>query len=155
MKFLITKELHHNPLLKVLILFFVAILTLFLFSDILIYHYQIGLTPTLAEECLRGDIETYTEPILFDVLLERVHISIFTSMITLMLLSIIYMRVYNIEKSFVIHLGFISAILSPITLILSYFYGNIFIVLWISSFLFWHMIALYFSFRILLGLLIR
>ena len=153
MKFLVKKELHSNPLLKLLIVFLVAVLSLFLLSDMLLHHYQIGLTPTLASETLLGNAEAFIEPLLFDVLLERVHIGIFTSMITLILLSIIYMRVQNIEKSKLIHIAFVSAILTPLGLILAYFYGPLFIMAWIGLFLLWHIVALTLAFSILWKLL--
>ena len=153
MKFLVTKALHNNLLLKLLVLFFVAVLGLFLLFDILLHHYQIGLTPALASECLLGNEEAFVEPLLFDVLLERVHIGIFTSMVTLVLLSIIYMRVKNRQKSKLIHIAFISAILTPLSLILAYFYGSVFIMVWIGLFLLWHVVALVLSFSIFWKLL--
>jgi hypothetical protein len=149
MKFLVTKELHQNPLLRSLVLFFVAVLSLFLLSDIVLHHYQIGLTPSLATETLLGNEDAFIEPLLFDVLLERVHSSIFTSMITLILLSIIFMRVQDVEKNKLIHIAFLSAIFTPLCLILAYFYGSVFIAAWIALFLLWHSVALYLSFFIL------
>jgi len=145
-KFLVTKALHNNPLLKLVVLFFVAVLGLFLLFDIVLHHYQIGLTLTLATECLLGNEEAFVEPLLFDVLLERVHIGIFTSMITLVLLSIIYMRVTNVQKSKLIHIAFISAIFAPLSLLLAYFYGSVFIMAWIGLFLLWHVVGLYLAF---------
>lgn len=143
MKFLVTQELRHNPLLKLVVFFLVVILGLFLLSDLVLYHLQIGLTLEQASQTLLGNEEAFIEPLLFDVLLERVHISIFTSMITLMLLSIIYMRVKNIEKSKLIHLVFITAILAPVALLLANVYGTVFIVAWIGLFILWHLCGIY------------
>lgn len=153
MKFLVTSELKNNPLLSLLILFLVGVLTLFLVTDLLLHHYQIGLTPTLASEVILGNEESFIEPILFDALLERVHIDIFTSMITLMLLVIIYIRLNPDTKNKIIHLSFITAILTPISLAVSYLGGEIFIFAWIILFLSWHMCALYFSVNIFWELL--
>lgn len=143
MKFLLTKELKDNQLLRFVVLFFLAIITLFLLSDILLHHYQIGLSFEKAKETLLGNEEAFIEPLLFDVLLEKIHIGIFTSMITLMLISIISIRVSHTQKSKVIHLAFISAILTPLSLLIAYFYGGIFILVWIGLFLLWHFCAIY------------
>jgi hypothetical protein len=145
-KFLVTQELKHNPLLKLVVLFLLGILAIFLLTDLVLYHLQIGLTLEQASQTLLGNEEVFIEPLLFDVLLERLHIGIFTSMITLILLSIIYMRVQNTQKSSVIHLVFITAILAPLSLLLAYFYGTAFIVTWIGLFILWHLVALYLAF---------
>ncbi len=155
MKFLITKELTHNKFLAILILIFVLFLGIFLLSDLLLHHLQIGLSITQATETLLGNEEEFIEPILFDALLERVHIGIFTSMITLVLLSLVYIRACNVEKSKVIHLAFIFAILAPFSLLLAYAYGELFIPLWIAFFVLWHMLGLYLVTSIVLGILRR
>lgn len=155
MKFLVVKELRHNPLLKSVVLLLVVFLGLFLVSDIVLYHLQIGLSPSKASETLLGNEEAFIEPLLFDVLLARVHVDIFLSMMTLVLLSIIYMRVLDQEKSKAIHLAFITAILAPITMVLAYFYGGVFILLWIGLFILWHLSGLYLSMRIVWSLLRR
>jgi len=152
-KFLVTTKLKQNPLLKFVVLFLVAILGIFLLTDLVLYHLQIGLTLERATETLLGHEEAFIEPIIFEVLLERIHIGIFTSMITLILLSIIYMRVLDTEKSKVIHLAFITAILSPIVLLLAYVYGTSFIVLWIALFILWHLGGVYLALRTVWSLL--
>jgi len=153
MKFLVTKELDQNPFLKLLILFFVAVLTFFLLSDVALHYYQIGLTPTLALEHVLGNEEAFIEPMLFDVLLERLHTDIFTSMTTLTLLVIIYMRLNEKSTNKMIHITFLAAIFAPISLVLGYFYGSIFIMVWIGLFLLWHLCALCFSLLIIWKLL--
>lgn len=145
MKFLVTKELHQNPLLSKLVLFFVLILSVFLITDLVLHHLQIGLIPAQALETLQGNEEAFIEPLLFDVLLERVHIGIFTSMITLVLLSIILMRVTEKQNDRSIHFAFITAILAPVALLLGYFYGVVFVTLWIVLFTLWHLLGIYFS----------
>jgi len=152
-KFLVTTKLKQNPLLKFVVLFLVAILGIFLLTDLVLYHLQIGLTLERATETLLGHEEAFIEPIIFEVLLERIHIGIFTSMITLILLSIIYMRVLDTEKSKVIHLAFITAILSPIVLLLAYVYGTAFIVLWIALFVLWHLFGVYLALHTVWSLL--
>ncbi|CAA6801984.1 MAG: Unknown protein [uncultured Sulfurovum sp.] len=152
MKFLVTKELAHNPLLKMLVLMFVAILVLFLFSNVVLHHYQIGLTFESASESILGNEEAFVERMLLDTLLEKIHIDLFTSMITLTLLVMIYIRIYEPQSNTMIHIGFIAAILSIVSLVLSYFLGELFVMFWIGFFLLWHAVALYFSLLIIMKL---
>ena len=151
MKFLVTKELWHNQLLKWLVVLFVTILMLFLLSDMLLHHYQIGLEFSKAIESIMGNEEEFSDPILFDALLERVHIDLFTSTITLMLLAVIYVRVapQNTLKTTPIHLSFLTAIFSHIALVSGFYFGEIFIQAWIILFITWHIIAIFLSFYII------
>ena len=153
MKFLVTNELRQNPLLKLLIGFFVGILILFAGLDLLLCHYQIGLTPDTARTTLLGEEEAFIEPLLFDVLLERIHISLFVSILMLVLLVIVFMRVSGNDSKKMIHTAFLSAILAPVSLLLGYFLGGLFIPLWIALFVLWHLSALYFAAAILRRLL--
>jgi hypothetical protein len=153
MKFLVTKELEQNSLLTNQVLLLTLVLTLFIFSDTILHHFQIGLTPTKALETILGNEELFIEPMLLSALLERIHIDIFISMITLMLLVVIYIRLSKERTNKMIHGVFLSAILTPISLLLAYFYGEVFIFIWLGMFFIWHFLALYFSFFIFKKLL--
>jgi len=153
MKFLVTKELEQNRLLTLQVLWLTVILVLFVFSDLVLHHYQIGLVPAQAVETILGNEEAFLEPMLLPALLERIHIDIFISMITLMLLVVIYIRLTQNGKNKMIHVAFITAILAPLSLLLGYFYGDIFIFLWLVLFIVWHLCALYFSLKIFRKLL--
>ena len=144
MKFLVTKELGQNKLLRVQVLWLTGILALFLLTDMVLHHYKVGLNPTLALEHILGNEEVFIEPIIFSVLLENIHIDFFVSMITLMLLVVIFIRVEEERKSKLIHLAFLSAILAPLSLLLGYFYGVVFIYAWIGLFVLWLLCAFYF-----------
>jgi hypothetical protein len=148
MKFLVTKELSDNKLLREQVLWLTAILVLFLFMDLVLHHYKVGLNPSLVIENILGNEEAFIEPILFSVLLENIHIDLFISMLTLMLLVAIFIRVVHNPKTKLIHLAFLSAILAPLSLLLGYFYGEVFINLWIVFFVLWHLTALYFALTI-------
>ncbi len=133
----------------------VVMLMLFLVSDMFLHHYQIGLELSKATETLLGNEEEFTDPILFDALLERVHIDLFTSTITLMILTVIYVRIapQSKIKSLPIHLLFLTAIFSHIALMGGFYGGEIFIMAWIGLFLIWHTLAIGLSFYIILKLL--
>ena len=155
MKFLITKEIWDNQLLKWLVVLLTTLLSLFLLSDMLLHHYQIGLEFSKAIETIMGNEDEFVDPILFDALLERVHVDLFTSTITLMLLAVVYVRVAgkNDINALAIHLSFVTAILAPILLILGFYFGEFFIYAWIVLFIVWHVLALGLSFYIINKLL--
>ncbi|CAA6827872.1 MAG: Unknown protein [uncultured Sulfurovum sp.] len=149
MKFLVTKELGQNKLLRLQVLWLTVALVFFLVTDLIVHHFKMGLTPTLALEYILGNEEAFVEPILLSVLLEGIHMDLFFSMITLTLLVIIFIRVNNNQKTKFIHFTFLSAIFTPISLLLAYFYAEIFIMFWIGFFMFWHLCAFYFAIIIL------
>lgn len=134
------KELDKNPLLKKLILFLVITLLLYLGLDIILHHQQIGLTFSTATNTILGNEEKFIDPILFDSLLEHVHTNILASMVTLILLTTIYIRLKSESKQRLVHLSFSTAILSQIVLLLTTtlpFFINV----WVILFLLWHLTA--------------
>ena len=151
MKFLVTKELEDSLFLKYLLGVLTLFVLLFLVTDILLHHYQIGLTLDKAVTTLHGNEETFEEPVLFSTLLLQVHIDLFLSMFILLILSAMFIRLY--EKSehtkVWIHLLFISGFLAPLLLLLSYFLENSMgIALWVALFSIWHSIAFYLCVKI-------
>ncbi|MCH9814736.1 MAG: hypothetical protein K0U47_12430 [Epsilonproteobacteria bacterium] len=154
MKFLVTKTLDHNPLLKKLVWVVTAILLLFLILDLILHHYQIGLTLEAATSTIMGDEENFIDPILFDTLLERVHIDIFISLLTLLVISSIFVAVAKQTSVLnkLLHFSFSTAILSHITLLMGYYWGVTFIVFWIVLCILWHLLAMLMALMILIGL---
>ena len=141
-------ELLRNQFLRGLILFLVVGIILFLVSDVVLHHYQMGLTLEKLNETLRGSEENFTDPILFDVLLEKVHLDTLSSLVILLLLSVILIRLEPNRRELLVHLVFITAIASLISLLLA-FYFPLFSIVWIVLFLFWHFLALFISFKII------
>ena len=135
-----SKEFDKNPLLKKLILFLVLSLLLYLGFDVLLHHHQIGLTLNMATDTILGNEEEFLDSILFNSLLERVHADTLSAIITLMLLAVILIRLNPTSKQKAIHLSFITAILSQITLLLAPSMP-LFITIWIMFFLLWHLLA--------------
>lgn len=138
------KELNKNPLLKKLIIFLVVTLILYLGLDVMLHHEQIGLTLSTATHTILGNEAEFLDPILFDTLLERTHANLLSSMIVLMLLTTIYIRLTKCtqKRQPTVHLAFLTAILSQITLLMTQTYP-LFIAPWIVLFLLWHLFALY------------
>ncbi len=151
MKFLVSKELRDNPLLKNLVLFISVILIGFLITDILLHHFQIGLWLDRASESILGNEEAFIDPMPFDTMLERVHVDILTSMLTLLIISSVCISVAknNRFKGVLIHTAFISAILSHCAFLSSLYLGNFTILIWIVLFLLWHILAILMSISII------
>ena len=136
-----SKELENNPLLKSLMAFLLVTLILYLALDILLHHEQIGLTLSQATNTIMGNEEEFLEPILLDTILEHIHFDTLSSLLSLMMIAVILIRLKpKNQKQYCIHFAFMSAILSQVALIFS-FYHQGFIAIWIGLFLTWHIVA--------------
>lgn len=140
MKFLVTKELKNNQQLKYLILFLLFGMGMFLIFDIANHAFTIGSSPNDIANTLLGNREEFIEPILIQTLLQIIHADIFFSLIILLLLSLIYLRVSK-KNSILIHIVFISSLLSHITLLAIYWFGANFVLIWLTLFLLWHILT--------------
>ncbi len=157
MKFLVTKDLAHSTLLSYLMGAVVFAILLYLGFDIVLHAYVIGLDMQSASVTLFGDIENFVEPILIDSLLLQVHIDLFMTLFALLILSSIYIRLYSekVMTKWVVHLLFLTGMLAPISLILAYFVSASLTVMWLISFVMWHLLASIVSLMILKKLLFK
>jgi hypothetical protein len=147
MKFLVTKDLAHSKLLSYLMAAVVFSIVLYLLLDVVLHSYVIGSDLMSIKNTLFGNLEAFEEPILIDSLLLQVHIDFFMTIFALLILSSIYIRLYE-KTSFMkwlLHLLFTLGLLASIFLLLAYFYAEIFMYLWIGSFLLWHILGLVIS----------
>ncbi len=152
MKFLISKNLRNNPFLKSLILGLLVFIIIFLLLDITLYHVQIGLSFDKAIASILGDEEEFIEPILFDTLLIMIHSNLFFSMLLLLILSAIWVRLWELKSKLLLHLLFILAIITPLFLLLGYFYGSFVVKIWVILFLLWHFLAIFMSVESIIGI---
>jgi hypothetical protein len=157
MKFLVTKDLAHSALLGNLMAGVVLALFFYLMSDIVLHAYVVGLDVTTLSTTLYGNIEEFVEPILIDTLLLQVHIDLFMSLFTIMIVASIYIRLYstNVMTKWLVHLLFILGLLSPILLMVAYFTTVGFIYAWLVSFMLWHFLGMFISLLILKRLLFK
>ena len=150
MKFLVTKDLSHSRLLAYLMGSVVTVILIYLMLDVVLHGYVIGSDMQSIHNTLFGNVETFEEPILIDSLLLQVHIDIFMTLFALLILSSIYIRLY--EKTslmkITVHALFIFGITAPIFLLLAYFWSEWFVYLWLGSFFLWHGMALLLSLMI-------
>lgn len=150
MKFLVTKDLAHSKLLAYLMGSVVIAICIYLVLDFALHSYVVGSDIASIKSTLFGNSETFEEPILIDSLVLQVHIDFFMTIFSLLILSSIYIRLYS-QTSIVrwtIHGLFLSGLFSPISLLLAYFWSEVFVYLWIISFLLWHVMAFVLSLMI-------
>ncbi len=157
MKFLVTKDLAHSTLLSYLMGSVVFAILLYLGFDMVLHAYVIGLDMHSASVTLFGDVENFVEPVLIDSLLLQVHIDLFMTLFALLILSSIYIRLYSekVMTKWVVHLLFLTGMLAPISLILAYFVSASLTVMWLISFVMWHLLASIVSLMILKKLLFK
>lgn len=157
MKFLVTKDLAHSTLLTYLMGSVVFAILLYLGFDMLLHAYVIGLDMQSVSNTLFGDVENFVEPILIDSLLLQVHIDLFMTLFAILILSSIYIRLYSdkVMTKWVVHLMFSLGILAPVVLLLAYFVSESLTVIWLISFMLWHILAAMVALMILKKLLFK
>jgi len=146
-KFLVTKDLAHSRLLAYLMALVVFSILIYLVLDVFLHGYVIGWDIENIKNTLFGNIETFEEPILIDSLLLQVHIDLFMTLFALLILSSIYIRLYEktsmMKKT--VHILFLLGMLSPLFLLVAYFWSKWFLYAWVAGFVVWHLMALVLS----------
>ncbi len=157
MKFLVSKDLAHSALLGNLMAGVVSALFFYLVLDIALHAYVVGLDVTTLSTTLYGNIEEFVEPILIDTLLLQVHIDLFMTLFSIMIVASIYIRLYstNVMTKWLVHLLFMLGLLSPILLMVAYFTNVGFIYIWLVSFILGHFLGIVMSLLILKKLLFK
>jgi len=151
MKFLIKKDAQYSILLKNLLIAVTFMLLLYLILDIFLHYIVWGLDIETMSNTLYGNEETFTEALLLDTLLLQIHSDLFMTIITLMILSSIYMRYFSSLKStkIFVHLLFLSGILAPIFLLIAYFTSALFLYFWLIFFFTEHLLGIFMASLIL------
>ncbi len=144
MKFLVTKDLAHSQLLAYLIAAVLTAILLYLGLDVVLHGYVIGFDMPAIHSTLFGNVETFEEPILIDSLLLQVHIDLFITIFVLLILSSVYIRLHDktTTMKWVLHALFVSGLLAPLSLLLAYFWSEVFVSVWVVTFIVWHLLAL-------------
>ena len=143
MKFLVTKDLAHSQLLAYLMGGVLVAILLYLGLDVVLHGYVIGSDMAAIQSTLFGNAETFEEPILIDSLLLQVHIDLFMTIFVLLILSSIYIRLHDktTRMKWVLHTLFITGLLAPLSLLFAYLWSETFVMVWIVTFLLWHLLA--------------
>jgi len=157
MKFLISKELSQATLLKNLMLAVCVALFFYLGLDVLLHAYVFGFDLSSISSTLYGNTEEFIEPILLDTLLLQVHIDLFMSLFSMMIIASIYIRLYS-EDSFtkiLVHTLFVLGLVAPLLLVVAYFTEMVVVYVWLIGFILGHLLAMYMSLTIVKKLLIK
>ncbi len=157
MKFLVREDLKPSALLHALMLGVCITLFFYLGLDIVLHAYVLGADLIAISNTLYGNAETFIEPILIDSLLLQVHIDLFMSLVSIMLIASIYIRLYSTHflTKLIVHLLFVLGLLSPVLLMIAYFTSIGFVHLWLLSFFLWHFLGMGMSFSIVWKLLFK
>ena len=157
MKFLITKDLQHSTLLGNLMAGVSVALFFYLGLDVVLHAYVIGSDLESILNTLYGNVEEFIEPILLDSLLLQIHIDLFMSLFSIMIIASIYIRLYS-DKSitkWLVHTLFIFGLLAPLFLIVAYFTSMGFVYAWLASFVLAHLLGMGLSLLIIKKLLFK
>jgi len=95
--------------------------------------------------------------VLIDALLLQVHIDLFMTLFAMLILSSIYIRLYSGKAmtKWIVHLLFVFGMMAPVTLMLAYFGGTLFVPVWLTAFVLWHVMAFVVGIIILKKLLFK
>lgn len=157
MKFLVTKDLEHTTLLAKLMAGVSIALFCYLGLDVVLHGYVLGADATSITTTLYGNAEEFIEPILLDTLLLQVHIDLFMSLFSIMIIASIYIRLYsaNVSTKWLVHTLFILGLLAPLGLLIAYFISVGFVYVWIGSFILGHLLGMGMSLGIIKRLLFK
>lgn len=145
MRFTLIKDLKKdksmNPILKGLLVFIV----LYLIVDVFLKEHTMGLIPKDILHTLFGNMDEYVDPMSEALFLEFIHMEIFFEMMMLLTLNAVFTRLMYLKplSLFVSNITLITAILSLITIALTYFYAQVFVFVYVISFFIWHIGAFY------------
>lgn len=143
MRFTLLKDLRQDKAIKPLLNGLLLFMLIYFIADIFVVNSSLGLTSEAIKITLYGNIDEFIDPIDTSVFLEYIHGQIFFIMMILLTLSTVYARLCSVKQYsiIVINILMISALLSLITLALSYFYTPDFITIYVVTYFAWHTIA--------------
>lgn len=145
MKFTLIKDLKQDSLMKPILSGLLIFTLLYLIADIIVKNATIGIFITDITYSLFGNEEEFLDPMLQSTFLEFWHIEIFFIMMILLSLSAVFIRLstMNIKNLVILNTTLLSAIVSLISIVLSYFVWDSFLAVYMISFFLWHILSFY------------
>lgn len=145
MKFLVSKNIHENPNFVLLIGFYSLLLLCYFAGDLVYLSHFFGTSPSSVLVTLKGNEDEFIEPLSLLSFLEHFHISMFISILAIFTTMAIILRlsIRNTHKSLILILSMGSVLLSALSLLISYFFIEGFVYLFIFTTLIWHLSGLY------------
>lgn len=145
MRFTLIKDLKQDSMMKPILSGLLIFILIYLISDIFVKASSFGISLDAVTTTLFGNEDEFIDPISTASFLEFWHMEIFFIMMILLTLSSVFIRLSNSSryKIIVLNLVMISALLSLISLVLSFFLTPEFLVIYLVSFFTWHLSAIY------------
>lgn len=147
MRFTLIKDLKQDSMMRPILTGLILFTLLYLVSDIFVKSYTFGIFEESIKTTLFGNEEEYLYPITTSSFLEFWHMEIFFIMMILLTLSAVFIRLSQ-AKGFniiIVNAVMISALVSLVALVLSFFLNAAFVQLYVMSFFLWHICAVYMS----------
>lgn len=98
MRFVLTRDIRHNPTIRLLLSFYLIGILIYLGLMPILEQHNLGLTMMDLERNILGDPEAFLEPISLKTLVELTHIKLFTQLITLITVFAAFVRLPYSEK---------------------------------------------------------
>ena len=145
MKFLVSKNIHENPNFTLLLAFYSLLLLFYFTGDLVYLSHFFGTTSSAVLSTLKGNEDEFIEPLSLLSFLEHFHISIFISILAVFTTMSIILRLSLSQghKGLIIILSMGSLLLSAFSLILSYFFIDSFLYLFMFTSVLWHLCGIY------------
>lgn len=145
MKFTLIKDLKQDSLMKPILSGLLICTLLYLIADIIVKNATVGIFITDITYSLFGNEEEFLDPMLQSTFLEFWHIEIFFIMMILLSLSAVFIRLstMNIKNLVILNTTLLSAIVSLISIVMSYFVSDSFLIVYVISFFLWHILSFY------------
>ena len=147
MRFTLIKDLKQDSMMKPILSGLLIFTLLYLISDIFVKSYSFGIFENAIQVTMFGDEEEFLDPLSTSAFLEFWHMEIFFIMMILLTLSAVFIRLSG-AKDFniiIVNALMISALISLVALVLSFFINTAFVKLYVLSFFVWHICAVYMS----------
>ena len=147
MRFTLIKDLKQDSMMRPILTGLLLFTLLYLVSDIFVKSSSFGIYEETIKTTLYGNEDEFLDPLTTSSFLEFWHMEIFFIMMILLTLSAIFIRLSG-AKGFniiIINTVMISALISLVALILSFFVNATFVQLYVLSFFLWHVCAVYMS----------
>jgi hypothetical protein len=143
-KFTLVKDLKSDDVMRPTLTSVLFFSFIYLITDFFVKHFGFGITPDAITLTLLGDEQQYLDPLDKNVFLEFWHSEIFFVMFISFIITTIYIRTSSASKIAIISVNImlVSAIISLISLPLSFFYSELFVYPYVFSFYLWHLLGI-------------
>jgi hypothetical protein len=143
-KFTLVKDLKSDDVMRPTLTSVLFFSFIYLIVDFFVKHLGFGITPDAITLTLLGDEQQYLDPLAKNVFLEFWHSEIFFVMFISFIVTTVYIRTSSASKVAIIFVNImlISAIISLISLPLSFFYSELFVYPYVFSFYLWHILGI-------------